>query len=235
MPYASRPELYDLEYAEKDYAAEADTIAGIVHERNPGAETLLDVACGTGKHLEHLRTRFACEGVDLDGGLLAVARERLSDIPLHQGDMRTLALGRRYDAVTCLFSAIGFLRSIDELDATARALAQHLEPGGVLLVEPWITPGEWIPNRPHVLSANAPGIALARVTLSGLRDERISTTEMHYVIGTPDGIEHYVDDHALYLFTEDEMRAAFEGAGLRAELDEAGLIGRGLWICTLAR
>ncbi|HVW90094.1 MAG TPA: class I SAM-dependent methyltransferase, partial [Gaiellaceae bacterium] len=70
MPYTRRPELYDLEYAGKDYAAESAAIARIVHERNPGARTLLDVACGTGKHLEHLRHEFACEGVDLDEGLL---------------------------------------------------------------------------------------------------------------------------------------------------------------------
>lgn len=232
MPYATRPELYDVEYSAKDYAAEAETIARIVCDRSPDPATLLDVACGTGKHLEHLRALFACEGVDLDDGLLAVARERLPGIPLHHGDMRTLDLGRRFDAVTCLFSAIGFVRGPDELGAVARALAQHLQPGGVLLVEPWLTPDVWIPNRPHVLSADAPGLALARVTLSGLRDERISTTEMHYVAGTADGIEHFVDEHELYLFTEDEMRAAFEGAGLRAELDPEGLTGRGLWICT---
>lgn len=232
VPYGTRPELYDIEYSAKDYAAEAQAVARIVRERNPDAATLLDVACGTGKHLEHLRAHFTCEGVDLDDGLLAVARERLPDIPLHHGDMRTLDLGRRFDAVTCLFSAIGFVRGPDELAAAARALAKHLEPDGVLLVEPWLTPDVWIPDRPHVLSADAPGLALARVTVSGLRDERISTTEMHYVVGTADGIEHFVDNHELYLFTEDEMRAAFEQAGLRAELDPAGPTGRGLWICT---
>lgn len=203
-----------------------------MRERNPGATTLLDVACGTGKHLSHLREHFACEGVDVDDGLLGVARERLLGIPLHQGDMRTLDLGRRFDAVTCLFSAIGFVGSTDGLDAAARALAQHVEPGGVLIVEPWLSPEEWIPNRPHVLSAEAPGLVLARVTVSGLRGERISTTKMHYVVGTPDGVEHWAEDHTLYLFTEDEMRSGFERAGLRAELDPEGLIGRGLWICT---
>jgi SAM-dependent methyltransferase len=235
MPYGTRPELYDVEYSAKDYAAEADTLARIVRGRSPGATTLLDVACGTGKHLERLRAEFACEGVDLDEGLLAVARERLPGIPLHHGDMRTLDLGRQFDAVTCLFSAIGFVKGTDELAAAAQALARHVEPGGVLLVEPWLTPDVWVPNRPHVLAADAPGLALARVTVSGLRGERISTTEMHYVVGTADGIEHFVDEHELYLFTEDEMRAAFEQAGLRAELDPDGLIGRGLWICTRAR
>jgi SAM-dependent methyltransferase len=232
VPYTRRPELYDLEYAGKDYAAESAAIARIVHERNPGARTLLDVACGTGKHLEHLRHEFACEGVDLDEGLLAVARERLPDVRLEQGDMRTLELDREFDAITCLFSAIGFVGGPDELAQAAAAFARRLAPGGVLLVEPWLTPDVWLPDRPHVLAADGDGIALARVTLSGLRDERISTTEMHYVVATARGFDEFVEHHELYLFTHDEMRAAFEGAGLAVEHDEHGLIGRGLWIAT---
>jgi len=232
MPYTARPDLYDLEYAFKDYAAEAAAVARIVRGHNADARTLLDVACGTGKHLEQLRNEFAVEGVDLDEGLLGVARERLPGVSLAPGDMRTLDLGRRFDAVTCLFSAIGFLGGLDDLAAAAHALAAHLEPGGVLIVEPWLTPDVWRPNTPHLLAQQAEGIALARVTLSGLRDERISTTEMHYVIATPDGFHEFVELHELYLFTEDEMRAAFEGAGLDVEHDPEGLIGRGLWIAT---
>lgn len=231
MEYTRHPELYDLEYSFKDYAEEAQQLERVVRERHPHAATLLDVACGTGKHLEQLRGRFACEGVDLDEGLLAVARERVPDVPLHVADMRDFDLGRQFDVVTCLFSAIGFVGGPTGLAAAARTLARHLAPGGILLVEPWIVPEAWVPGRPHLLTHEEPGLTLARVTLSGLRDERVSTTEMHYVLATSDGIEHFVEHHDPYLFTHDEMRAAFEAAGLTAELDPEGLIGRGLWIC----
>jgi SAM-dependent methyltransferase len=232
MPYTRRPELYDVEYAFKDYAAEAAALERTIRTRARQARTLLDVACGTGKHLEHLRASFDCEGVDLDEGLLDVARSRLPGVPLHRADMRDFELGRRFDVVTCLFSAIGFVGDPGELAAAAAALARHVEPGGLLLVEPWLTPDEWVPGRPHVLAHDEPRLALARVTLSGLRGNRVSTTEMHYVVATPDGIDHFVELHELYLFSHDELRAAFESAGLAAELDPEGPIGRGLWICT---
>jgi SAM-dependent methyltransferase len=232
VPYTSRPELYDLEYSFKDYAREAATIEMLVRERRPDARTLLDVACGTGKHLEHLRAHFDCEGTDLDAGLLAVARERVPDVPLHLADMRDFDLGRRFDVVTCLFSAIGFVGDRAGLEAAARSLARHLEPRGLGLVEPWLTPDVWMPGRPHLLAHEEPGLVLARATLSGLRDERISTTEMHYVVATPAGVEHFVEHHELYLFTTDEMRGAFEAAGLEADYDPDGLTGRGLWICS---
>jgi SAM-dependent methyltransferase len=232
MPYARRPELYDVEYSHKDYAAEAAMLERLVRERAPSARTLLDVACGTGMHLVHLRERFACEGVDLDEGLLGVARERLPGMPLHQGDMRSFRLGRTFDVVTCLFSAIGFLTDPGELDDAAHTFREHVAPGGLLLVEPWLAPDAWMEGRPHALAAGAPGVALARVTVAGRRGDRISTTEMHYTAATADAVEQWVEHHELYLFTEAEMRAAFEGAGFRAELDPEGPIGRGLWICS---
>jgi SAM-dependent methyltransferase len=229
--YTKRPELYDVAYAFKDYAGEAAVVERIVRERNPTARTLLDVACGTGKHLEHLQASFDCAGVDLDDGLLAVARERLAGVPLHQADMRDFDLGCTFDVVTCLFSAIGSVGSPAGLEAAGRTLAAHLAPGGVLIVEPWLTPDVWIPNRPHLLTYEEEGLAFARVTLSGLRDERISTTEMHYAVATPRGAYSFAERHELYLFTDDEMRAAFEEAGLAVEHDRDGLTGRGLWIC----
>jgi ubiquinone/menaquinone biosynthesis C-methylase UbiE len=232
MAYTARPELYDLEYSFKDYATESATVERIIRERNPGAKTLLDVACGTGRHLEHLQASFACEGADLDEGLLDIARKRVPGVPLHHADMRDFDLGWRFDAITCLFSAVGFVGGTEGLAATAHAFARHLNPGGVALVEPWLTPDAWVTNRPHLLTYEEPGLVLARATVSGLRDERVSTTEMHYVVATPAGVEHFVEHHDPYLFTTDEMRSAFETAGLVVDYDADGLIGRGLWICS---
>ena len=108
----STADLYDLFYDFKDYAAEADAIRNIVTLRHPGARTLLDVACGTGRHLEHLRESFTVEGVDIDDGLLRVAADRLPGVPLDHGDMRDLDLGERFDVVTCLFSSIGYMQTV---------------------------------------------------------------------------------------------------------------------------
>jgi SAM-dependent methyltransferase len=230
MEYTPRPDLYDLEYSFKDYAGECARIDEIVRARNPDAHSLLDVACGTGKHLELLLDRFEhVEGVDADEGMLVVARQRVPMVTCHHGDMRTFELGRRFDVVTCLFSSIGFVLDLDGLAAAARRLAAHLAPGGVLLVEPWITPEEWMPNRPHLLAAEREGVVLARVTISGMRG-RISTTDMHYVLGTPEGVQRWEKHQQLGLFTDDEMRGALEAAGLDVEHDPEGLIGRGLYV-----
>jgi len=221
--------FYDAVYSFKDYAAEAAKADALIKERNPGARTLLDVACGTGKHLEHLRGRYDAEGLDLDPELLAIARERLPGIPLHQGDMTTFELGRRFDAVICLFSSIGYARTVEDLNRAVAAMAGHLEPGGVLVVEPWITPEAWQDGHVGAVFVDEPDLKIARVNLSE-RDGRLSRMDFHYLVATPAGIDHFEERHELALFTDDEYVAAFGGAGLEVEHDPEGLMGRGLYI-----
>lgn len=62
----SRSQRYYVLYSWKDYPTEADKLHELIRSRNLEARTLLDVACGTGKHLEVLRDRYEVEGVDLD-------------------------------------------------------------------------------------------------------------------------------------------------------------------------
>jgi SAM-dependent methyltransferase len=233
-PYTIRPDLYDVVYAYKDYAGECERIVAIAAGSNPAdssdaARSLLDVACGTGRHLEYLRNHFTVEGADLDPGLLEIARRRLPGVALALADMRDLDLGRTFDVVTCLFSAIGFARDLDELGAATASLARHVAPGGLLLLEPWLTPEEWVSGRPHALVSEQPGLAVARVALSGARG-RISTVELHYLVGTSESVEHLVEHVELGLFTHDEVRRALETAGLSVSRDPEGLIGRGLWL-----
>ncbi len=223
--------FYDAVYAWKDYAEESAVVHRLIQERRPGARTLLDVACGTGGHLRHLSRLYEAEGLDLDPEILAVAAEHCPGVPLHVGDMTDFDLGRRFDAVVCLFSSIGYARTLEGLHGALAAMARHLEPGGVLLVEPWLSPDDWLTGKPHLLVVDEPELKIARVNTSG-RDGRLSIVEFHYLVGTPESVEHFTELHELALFTHAEYVAAFEAAGLRVEHDPEGLMGRGLYACT---
>ena len=66
---------YDKIYAFKDYQAETERLMAIFQEqRFAGGTRLLDVACGTGRHLEFLKARYDVEGMDISPELLAIAR-----------------------------------------------------------------------------------------------------------------------------------------------------------------
>jgi len=127
--YERGAQFYDLIQAnrrvKKDYAAEALKIKAIIRSRNPAARTLLDIACGTGLHLSYLRERYDVQGVDASAPMISVARQRLPTVPLHIADMRTLDLGERFDAITCMFASIGYVPEVD-LKATIQRFADHL-------------------------------------------------------------------------------------------------------------
>jgi SAM-dependent methyltransferase len=221
--------LYDAAYSWKDYRTEVDRLDRLIRERKPSAATLLDVACGTGKHLELLRGGYEVEGIDLDPEMVAIARERLPGVPLHEGDMAAFDLGKRFDVVTCLFSSIAYTKTTDNLDRAVDTMTRHLTPGGVLVVEPFFTPETFRKDEVFGLYVDEPDLKIARMNVNELRD-RLAILDFHYLVGTPQGIEHLTELHEVALFTHEEHLAAFRAAGLEPELDPDGLMGRGLYI-----
>jgi ubiquinone/menaquinone biosynthesis C-methylase UbiE len=224
--------IYDAIYASiRDYPREAAQLDALIQERRPGGRTLLDVACGTGAHLEHLTDRYEVEGLDLEAEMLAVARERLPDVKFHQGDMTSFDLGKRFDAVVCMFSSIGYVRTEERLHNAIAAMARHLEPGGVLVVEPWLTPEVWLDRHLGAVFVDEPELKIARMNVAG-RDGNMSVLEFEYLIGTPDGLERFSERHELGLFTVEQYVEAFRAADLNAEHEPEGPMGRGLYVAT---
>ncbi|HUW81650.1 MAG TPA: class I SAM-dependent methyltransferase [Phycisphaerae bacterium] len=221
---------YDILYARKDYASEVDRLISLLDvQPDRNGTTLLDVACGTGLHIQHLGKRFHVEGLDICPELLEIARERMPGVRFHLGDMIDFDLGKQFDIVTCLFSSIGYVKTLDKLSHAVRSMTAHVKPQGVLAIEPWFTPENWHPNTVHGMYIDEPDLKIARINTSFVK-EKVSVFDLHHLIGTPEGTEHLVEHHELGLFEVEEMKAAMEGAGLTVDYDTDGLTGRGLYI-----
>jgi ubiquinone/menaquinone biosynthesis C-methylase UbiE len=233
--FTESADLYDAIYSFKDYAAEAAQIAAVVRATHPQAHTILDVACGTGEHARHLAAShgFDVDGLDLDPGLLGVAREKHPSASFFEADMSDFALEKRYGVVQCLFSSIGYLVTLERTRRALECFRRHLRPGGVVLVEPWFPPGGLEDGRVFCFTGTHRGMAVERVSRNEI-DGRISRLWFDYRVETLDGVRHASEVHELGLFTREEMATAFEEAGLRAEFDAVGLTGRGLWVARSA-
>lgn len=229
--YTRSAAFYDVIHAGKPYADEAAAVhTRIQAHLRSGGDTLLDVGCGTGNHAAHLRGHYRVEGLDLEERLLRIARERYPDAAFHQGDMTDFDLGRRFDAVTCLFSAIGYARTEDALRRTIAGFARHLRPGGVAVVEPWLTPERFTPGMPKLDVFESPELKVARMGRTEWEGD-LSVIVFVHMVGHPGGIDHWEDRHLLGLFTHPQMLDAFAAAGLEVvEYDPHGLIGRGLYV-----
>ena len=214
----------------KDYAAESQKIHTLImqYKQSLGRD-LLDVACGTGGHLLYLRNHYQVEGTDLSSDMLAVAHQRCPDIPLHQANMLDFDLQRQYDAIVCLFSSIGYVQTVENLQRAIAAMSSHLVAGGVLIIEPWLAPEQYIPGTLHATYVNQPELKVARMSVSQQKG-RLAVMEYHFLVATPQGVEHFTELNEMGLFTTAEYRAAFEAAGLTVHHDAEGLIGRGLCV-----
>lgn len=228
--YEKMAAIYDALYDFKDYDAEARALVATIgkHMRSEG-NRLLDVACGTGKHITYLKDDFDVMGIDLDANMIAIARERHPDIAFEVGDMLGFDLPQRFDIVTCLFSSIGYVKSVRKLRKAVANMARHLEPGGLLIVEPWFSEEAYQPGTLHAQFVDQPDLKIARMSISE-RKSGVSVIDFHHLVATLDGIEHFVEHHELGLFSHDDYMAAFKQAGLETVFDPEGLTGRGLYI-----
>lgn len=229
--YAEGAEFYDLLYqGEKDYAAEAALLTHVIRERAPTAATLLDVGCGTGSHARALiDAGFGVDGVDLEPAFVELAQAKCPEGTFYVGDMTALDLPKRYDVVTCLFSAIGYVESEPVLRQAIVGMGAHLNPGGVLIIDPWFEPGQLTPGWISVLVGAGADVTVCRMSRTSI-DGTTSSLEFEYLIGRASGIERRRETHTLSLFTQSQIEAAFAVANLRVTREPEVLRTRGLYI-----
>jgi SAM-dependent methyltransferase len=229
--YQDSAELYDALTRTKDYAGAVATLNRVIQETAPGASSLLDVACGTGKHLEHFQQNYQVEGLDLSPRMIEIARTRCPKGSFHCASFLEFDLGRVFDVVTCLFGAIGYAKTIENLDRAIQRMSDHLRPGGVLIIEPWVTPDKYVAGRIVFDAVDDPDLKIARMYVSGLNG-RLSTYEIDFLVARPTGVSHFREYEELGLFTREEYLSAIKSAGLRIRQPAEELFGYGLFAAT---
>lgn len=143
---------YDLLYADKNYVAEADYIAGLIHDLDRDAVTVLDLGCGTGVHASLLAQRgFRVHGVDKSEEMLATAQERggKGNPTYTHGDARSLRLDLTFDIVISLFHVMSYQTTNDDILQLFKTASRHLLPGGCFIFDCWYGPAV-LSDRPVV-------------------------------------------------------------------------------------
>ena len=224
--------FYDLIYqaAGKDYRAESLRLHELIqiHEI-PDGSSLLDVGCGTGAHLVHLKDFYSVEGLDVDRGMLVQAKSKLPGIPIHEADMAQFSLGRSYDLVVSLFSSIGYAKTVARLNTTIARMADHAREGGLVIVEPWLGPEGYRAGVPHAVFVDQPELKIARFDVSQVKGSR-SILNFQYLVASKEGVASFSERHELGLFTQAEYLVAIEAARLEPTYDPQGIDGRGLYL-----
>ncbi len=119
----------------KDYAHEASRYREVLETLTPPPRTLLELGSGGGNNASHLKARFEMTLVDLSGEMLEVSRRLNPECEHVQGDMRSVRLGRLFDAVF-VHDAVMYLTSEEDLKRAMETAFVHTRAGGGALFVP---------------------------------------------------------------------------------------------------
>jgi hypothetical protein len=221
--YGDLAPWFHLLTAPADYAAEAERYRSLIQGEVPNAHTLLELGSGGGNNASHLKAHFTCTLSDLSPQMLTLSRELNPECDHVLGDMRTLRLGRTYDAVF-VHDAVMYLTTEDDLLACMETAFAHTKPGGVALFVPDYTRETFRPGTSHGGHDGPDGRSLRYLEWSTDPEPGDSVYEVDYavVLREPGQEPRVVHDHHVEgLFPEHTWLHLLEHAGFRAGVDRA--------------
>ncbi len=119
----------------EEYADEARDLAAVLDSAAPPAREVLDLGSGGGHVALHLKPGRTLTLVDLSEEMLAVSRRLNPECAHVRGDMRTIRLGRVFDAVLA-HDAVDYMTSEPDLRQVVETAFEHCRPGGIALFVP---------------------------------------------------------------------------------------------------
>lgn len=231
--FTSSADIFDALYAFRDMRTEARRALALARKaaRRPIA-SVLDVGCATGDHAAHVARSGVrhVEGLDLDRRLVSLAREKHPNLRFRSGDMTTVRLDRRFDAILSFYGVIAYVRTRAGLRRFATNVARHIEPGGVAVIEPWHLAGEYEPL-PAVRHVATKDLAIARASVATTTGRAVRL-DVHYLVARGSRVRHLEEVHRLGLFTREEQLDALRRAGLHARWSTEGPSDRGALVAT---
>ncbi len=130
--------LYDLMYNQDTGINHAVHVAWVDEwrEQYQLPKQVLDLACGTGKHLACFQALgYTCRGVDASAAMLDVARTNAPDVSCEVGEFHNFTLPEQVSLTTSFFNAMSYNTSADAIRAAFRHVKRHLTAQGLFIFD----------------------------------------------------------------------------------------------------
>lgn len=211
---------YDVFYKEKNYFKEVDLLEDVFTDRN--VHRVLDLGCGTGGHAIELAARgYDVVGIDRSPSMLELATTKAAargvDPLFLSADVRSLALGERFDAVISMFAVVGYQHSDEDVSAMFDVVNLHLSDGGLFVFDVWFGPAVMkIRPSDRILVKSEGDIDIVRISSGGLQGET-DLCDVHMGVWEVKGGElfsHTSETHTMRSFFIEPLKAFLSSAGL---------------------
>jgi SAM-dependent methyltransferase len=133
---------YNLLYKDKNYLEEYTYIREILKKHRVNRKNVLDIGCGTGKHLDLFKKDgFSVSGVDASENMISEAKKYL-----HQEENLICAkasefqFDKKFDAIVSLFHVMSYQTENNELEKVFLNVSEHLAEEGIFVFDFWYGP-----------------------------------------------------------------------------------------------
>jgi ubiquinone/menaquinone biosynthesis C-methylase UbiE len=231
--YADLASWFHLLSSPPDYAEEAEFARSLIVEDGSGPPiSVLELGSGGGNNASHLKAHFQMTLVDLSPGMLELSRSLNTECEHLQGDMKTLRLGRTFDAVF-IHDAIMYMTNEQDLRSAIETASIHCKSGGALLVMPDVVKETFVSLTTHGGHDSAASLGAAPYRAGASRDGRsiryiewtfdpdptdtTYTVDFAYLLREQDQPVRVVHDrHVFGIFPRDTWLAVLTSAGFGA-------------------
>jgi SAM-dependent methyltransferase len=220
--YGELSELWRYVSPPENYVEEVATFVTRFRRHGvPDGGRVLHLGSGGGSIDYHLKQTYAVTGVDVSQEMLAYARRINPEVVYLEGDIRTVRLGKTFDAVL-LHDAISYMTSIEELEMAYRTASAHLEVAGVMVTLPEELRTRLANNAPEVSTESDGSKTVTMIEV--VHDEDPSDHQFEntfvFLIREASDLRVEVDRHINGVFELEEFTGAMQSAGFETFVED---------------
>ncbi len=201
------------------YTAEGEIWGNAIRSRTTVEHpTALDLGCGGGHSLAPLTDYLTATAVDISEEMLELSKKLNPGVDHFIGDMRTLRLGKVFDVVL-VNDAVGYMTTMDDLEALFETAKAHLGSGGLLVLGPDYFRETFVDNHFNCFQRVGGGIVLnmAEFYFDPDPDDTSFECVFNLIIREGADVKTYFDRHKFGLFSYNQWKQALESKGFNVE------------------
>lgn len=167
---------------------------------------LLDLACGTGAHIKLLKHKYNIEGLDINKGMLKLAKRKNPENLIISGDLNHLNLKRNYyDLIYCLSGSIQYILSSNILERAFKKIWSSLRKNGLLIFDLQYPKSKWLDNHCGIKTYKEKNLQIVEIFKSR-RIGHIGIHEPVYLISKNGRFQFFIDDHKIFLYEISQIK-----------------------------
>ncbi|MEP7145707.1 MAG: class I SAM-dependent methyltransferase [bacterium] len=235
---------YDLLYSDKDYSGETEYIEKLIQRFRAGAQNILDLGCGTGRHDIYLAEKnYEVTGVELSKTMIEEAKNNLHlkrdqelKLKFLNGDVRNFKINENFDIITSLFHVMSYQASNEDFISTLNTVRKHLGNEGKFIFDFWYGPAVLsVKPEARVKIFEGGDYTVERFADPVLKEnENVVSVNYRVLVKTKNnGMQKEIkESHSMRYFFLPEIRFMLESADLKMIHSEEWMTGNNLSVST---